>query len=429
MNKIVGYENVKKELAQLKNILLKSDAYKACGIRAPRGLVLFGEPGVGKTRLARTLAGDGVTLIELRAASCSKDNAQEALDSVFLKAKENRPSVILLDELDKIAGTSDKYYMEDNSFVQRILLQALDSLGDADNVLVAATCNDTCVLGEMLLRPGRFDRILRVDEPDEETRERILEEYFNELSFKKELDYKRVAQMIPGYTGARIECLANEAGIRVMNDGRDTVTLEDVRAAMNDIELKGREKKQTENPERLRAVAVHEAGHAVVALTLAPDCIFGASVLPHGDTNGHIHFVSAEESVKSVAETENEIAVLLGGHVAERAALGEYYLGSRSDLGRAEYGVRRLAEREGAYGYKGIVQADHRVLDAVLIAETDREIVDKLNELDSKAEEIIRKNRAAFNRIVDALMEKQMLTREELLDLFYGAGSGLKSAV
>ena len=187
MGIIVGYEKEKREITSLHDMLQNSNMYRHYGVRIPRGLALYGEPGVGKTVLARSIAGDGINIVELRSADCCEEDAPEAIKSVFEEAKRLIPSVILLDELDKIAGTSTNFFMESNDAVKKTLLQELDALSEEDDILVVATCNDTDVLGDALLRPGRFDRQLHIDLPNEETREQILEEYFaiNELYFFK----------------------------------------------------------------------------------------------------------------------------------------------------------------------------------------------------------------------------------------------------
>ena len=420
MGLLVGYENEKREILQLKGMLLSADAYRACGIRIPRGLALFGEPGVGKTQLAKTVAGDGVTLVELRAASCCED-PQEALQAVFAAAKERQPAVILLDELDKIAGTSENFYMETNSVIQKLLLQELDKLSDEDVVLVVATCNDTEVLGEALLRPGRFDRQLFIEPPDEETREQILKAYFDRLSIPNALDFKYISRIIPGYTGAAIECLVNEVGIRAVEEEGEVITAADVRTVMNKLAFNGIEKSKIKDAKKSRMIATHEAGHAVVAMVLAPDSIFGASILPQGQSNGHIHFVNPDDGVSTVKDLEDEITVLLGGHVAERVILGEYLIGSGCDLAAAESRVRFLTTKQGAYGYESVVGSGSAHYDMFNDDNTKatvcKMITEKLNQFDLRAEEIIRQHRAAFDEIVEKLMDKQTLTREELMSI------------
>lgn len=421
MGIIVGYEKEQEEIRQLREMLKNAERYRDYGVRIPRGIVLYGEPGVGKTVLAKSLAADGISLIELRAANCCEDDAVKELKEVFEKAKQATPSVILLDELDKIAGTSDRFMMEMNDSIKKTLLQELDSLSNEDNVLVVATCNDTDSLGSALLRPGRFDRQLNIEAPDEETRKLIIKEYFGRLKVKADLNFDYLSRITYGYTGAKIECLANEAGIMAMDKPEPSVDLSDIRVIMNKFAFGSNAKKPSDDLTKLRNVAVHEAGHALVALKLAPDCLFGASILPQGESCGHIQFINPDEGVGTVSEIENEAAVLLGGHIAERTVLGEYLTGADSDMRGAVGRIHYLAVSQAAYGYAGATLGTN-MRSSDTISEKLKEsvcntVLKKLNDIDGMVEKLISENLELHSKIVKALMEKQTLSRDELFEI------------
>ena len=433
MGIIVGYEKEKREIANLHDMLQNSNLYRNYGVRIPRGLALYGEPGVGKTVLARSIAGGGINLVELRSADCCEENAPEAIKSVFEEARQTTPSVILLDELDKIAGTSHRFFMESNDAVKKTLLQELDALSEEDEILVVATCNDTDVLGEALLRPGRFDRQLHIDLPDEETRELILEEYFARLQVEKEIDLKYLAKLTHGYTGAKLECLANEAGIAAMGKPFPRVDMNDIRIIMNKFAFGGNEKTPFVDMEKLRKTAIHEAGHALVAMLLAPDCIHGASVLPQGESAGHIQFINPENDITSVKDIENEITVLLAGHVAERMLFGEYFTGACSDISRAATRLQFLITDCAAYGYEATpfsVHTRHRedIVSNDIKCQANALLIEKMEEFDRFAESLIGKGYAIFEALVGNLMEKQTLTREELFEILMKYGTDLQVA-
>ena len=433
MGIIVGYEKEKREIANLHDMLQNSNMYRHYGVRIPRGLALYGEPGVGKTVLARSIAGGGINLVELRSADCCEEDAPEAIKNVFEEARKTAPSVILLDELDKIAGTSQRFFMESNDAVKKTLLQELDALSEEDDILVVATCNDTDVLGDALLRPGRFDRQLHINLPDEETREQILEEYFARLKVEKEIDLKYLAKLTHGYTGAKLECLANEAGIMAMEKPFPRVDMNDIRIIMNRFAFGGNEKPLLSDMGEVRKIAIHEAGHALVAMLIAPDSIHGASVLPQGESAGHIQFINPENGVTSVKDIENEITVLLAGHVAERMILGEYMTGACSDIAMAATRLQFLITDCAAYGYEASpfsVHTRHRedIVSDDIKCTANTLLIEKMEEFDRFAELIIGKGYSVFEALVGSLMEKQTLNREELFEILIKYGTDLQVA-
>lgn len=421
MGMIVGYEKEKKTISQLRDMLHKAELYREHGIRIPRGLLLTGEPGVGKTVLARSLADDGINLIELRAATCCDDEAVEAVREVFREAKAKTPSVLLLDELDKIAGFNPSFFMEDNDKVMKTLLQELDDLSANDEVLVVATCNDVNMIGDALVRPGRFDRTLTLEAPDEETRKNILKAYFDIIKLPCELDFDYLARITYGYTGAKLECLANESGILGMEKDEPLITQTDINKVINRLDFNANEKDPLSNEEQLHRVAVHEAGHAVVALFLTPNCLFGASVMPQGESQGHIRFVREENVLQSVSEIERESTVILAGHVAERIELGEHLSGSGSDIEKATARIHYLVAREAAFGYAYVTSGMFRGHDMLASDEIKTKMAEKVSErlvaIDKYAEGIINEHHDVYEAIVDALMKKQILTRDELLEI------------
>ncbi len=417
MNKIVGYEKEKNELSVIRGMLHNTAQYRENGVRIPRGLLLIGAPGVGKTMLARSIADEKIRLVELPAATCCEKDAVSAVKAVFKKAKSDSPTVLLLDELDKIAGEAKTYFLSGNDKIRKILLQELDALQPQDEVLVVATCNDEKCLGTELIRPGRFDRQLRIPLPDERTRKEILLSYLDAVKLDKNIDVDLLAKNTCGFSCAKLECLVNDAGILAMQRS-SAITEEILHTALNKLEFGANEKSSFANDVSLHRVAVHEAGHALAALFLMPDSLFGASVVPQGDSNGHIRFVAGEKSIRSVSEIETEVAVLLAGHVAERIALGEYMTGSSDDLEFASMRLYCLCTREGAYDYGcvlgGVLRGMNELDSAELKNRVSRLIENKMRELDAMVEELIRERFDVFSSICADLEEKQILTREEL---------------
>lgn len=422
-NKIAGYENEKQELLQLRYMLHHAEQFRASGLRIPRGVALYGEPGIGKTVLARSIADDGIGLVELRAANCCAQDAEEAIRQTFAMAKEKAPCVLLLDELDKIAGTSELFFMEGNDDVRKILLQEIDDLQDSDEVLIVATCNDVDCLGEALMRPGRFDRLIAMMGPDEATRKKILEVYFEGVQLKKRINLDHVAKLTGGFSGAQLECLVNETGLYVLQRRRKVITEADVRTVMDRLMLQGHPGTPTDDPEELRKVAVHEAGHALVGLVLMPESVLGATVLPQGASAGHVNMLNGGP-FQSVRDVEDEVTVLLAGRAAEHLADGEMYLGSAVDLKIAAHKILGLAQDHAAYGYRyllsGLPEYQRKGDSEACKDALGRMVETKLNSLTARAETILSSYRGAFERIAEALAKEKSLTREELLALCEG---------
>ena len=213
--------------------------------------------------------------------------------------------------------------MEDNDDVKKILLQELDALDSDKAVLVVATANDVDCLGDALLRSGRFDRLLAMRAPDERTRKLIIEMYLKKIKTPKKVNSAHLARITRGYTGAALECLINEAGIIAFSKESPCLNDEDITSAMNRLAFRGAERSPTNDANELKKIAVHEAGHALVAMMLTPHNIYGASILPQGESAGHIQFIKDENNFAGSASAEKEIAVILGGRAAEHTVLGE----------------------------------------------------------------------------------------------------------
>ncbi len=416
---IVGYEKERREIEALREMLCQAEKYRACGVRIPRGLLLTGRPGVGKTVMARSMAGDGVNLVELRATDLSDRDVPEMIAEKFAEAKTAAPCVLLLDELDKIVGRQS--LTTDSERVKKALMQELDALTPEDDVLVVATCNSRYSVGPEMVRPGRFDRRLEIPDPDENTRRQILEIYFARIKAKKCFDMEALARNTRGFTGAKLECLANDTGIMAMEKETPTITDEDVRLVINKLEFGGNEKSFIGDDESLNRLATHEAGHALAALFLYPEALFGASVMSQGDSKGHIRFVPDENRVQSVAEIELEAAVLLGGHVAERVMLGEYMSGSSSDLEGAASRIHYLCAREGAYGYGmvllGMMRGQVEAASEEIKTKAAEKVEERLTALDARVEQLLLDYAEMFAEIRDALKERRVLSRDELLEI------------
>lgn len=426
--RIAGYERELAQLALMRNFLLRHEEYEKQGIHVPNGVLLYGVPGVGKTVMARSVAGDGVRLVELRASDCVKGNSEEFIQEAFRKAGNEKPSVLLLDELDKIGGTENSpFYRERNDTAMKVLLQEMDRIKGEPGVLVIATCNDMSLLAPALKRAGRFDRIYEIGVPSPGDRKKILKMYLEKIRMKKDLDIEYAALLTAGYTGAQIETLANEAGVMAVESGRDCIDRACFMKAKNRLDFSGLEGKL--NGKQARLIAVHEAGHALATLYLAPDRLVSVSIVPQGKTAGHTQLAIAaryetEEQAEGTEEgigrgkTDilNDIAISLGGRAAEEIVFGEVFSGSGADLGSAIEELTQAMEIYGLFGFE--YMSSRRRNDSEkykeALEEKRKQILDTAY---TGVKTLISEHRDVLDRIADGLLERKVLYREELLSM------------
>jgi len=417
---IAGYSQIKEVLVKLRKMLLNLEDFDRAGLRLPRGVLLYGAPGVGKTIMARAIGADPLRRIELCSAACTKEDAADAIVNAFEQARNNTPSVLLIDEIDKIAEGSADFYMEGNDNIMKILLQELD--GEKNKgVLIIATCNDYERMNSALIRSGRFDRIIRVPDPDLNDRRAIIHHYFNKIKMEKHVDEEYFAKITGHYSCAELECVINEAGILAKEDGSEIIELEHVKTAMNRMSFRALEGKVGGEKEK-QVVATHEAGHALVALILSPDEVSGATIIPQGSARGYVTMTPEDgDKMSTVVDVENRIAVALAGAVAERLVYDTSFLSASDDFAKAFWLAHTLVTKMGAYGPELICPERRYHMDVAFSQELTDRICAKRTELITRsfarAEEIIRKHRLAFDGIVRALLARCSLTKDEMAEI------------
>lgn len=415
--KIAGYEKEVAQLEQLKDFLHNAAKYADCGVHIPKGVLLYGYPGVGKTVMAKSIADENINIIELRAADCTRDNSEEFIQEAFAQAKKMKPCLLLIDEFDKIAGLRDEYYIAMNDKAMKILLQELDSLKDENGVLVVATCNDIRRLGPALVRSGRFDRIFEIGLPSLDDRKKILSLYFDRIKMPKNLDVDYVARVTSGYSGAQLECLVNESGILAIERKQSDIDFDCFQTAMNRLAFHGVEGEIKDSEKHL--VAVHEAGHAIVALYLKPDKVSTATIIPQGQSKGHTRMIYDEE----ICCSENndgidDVAIALGGRVAEIIEFGEASCGCSNDMRQAIMSLNFMITEGGKFGYEYLL--DYSRCGVISDSQGEKVVakrIEILNETHEKVKNIISEHKGVFDKIVEALETKHLLSREELLKM------------
>ena len=437
---VAGIEEAEEELVEVVDFLRNPAKYSKLGARIPRGVLLSGQPGTGKTLLARAVAGEaGVPFY-----SASASEFIEAIVGVgasrvrdlFRQAEEAAPAIIFIDELDAIgrarggAGGVLSGHDEREQTLNQILTE-MDGFDPAAGVIVLGATNRPDVLDPALLRPGRFDRRVAVQAPDAAGREMILKVHTRSLPLAGDVDLAQIAQSTPGMVGADLANLANEAALLAARRGHDKVTRPDFTDALEKIVL-GAERKIVLGEEDRRRIAYHEGGHAIVGmLTPGADPVRKVSIIPRGQALGVTLSTPDDDRFNySQEELRAKIRVSAGGRVAEEVVYGSVTTGAESDIQQVTGIARGMVSRWGMSDKVGFVtvapqqgqspllpgaepvsQATQELVDAEV-----RRIVDE--ELDA-TRELVAENRERLDRLVEALLEHETLDE---LDAYAAAG-------
>lgn len=427
---IAGYEKELEQLNQLKDLLLDRDKYEELGIKTPRGVLLFGNPGVGKTMMAKSIVTEGINLVELRAADTTDENANDLIVEKFMRAKENIPSILLIDEIDKIAGTSDRFFMEDNDNASKILLEEFDSVKPNSGVLIVATCNNLQSLHPALRRSGRFDREIEIKNPTFKERVLISELYLNQVKLDKSIDANYVAKTTPNFTGAEIETLINEASIQAYSN-KTILDKNSLTKALNRMRFKNVEGSDLSVKEAYK-VAIHEAGHALITYLTAKESLGTVSIIPQGKSKGHISLVEDDMDGVFLGDVPYNYAIrkriskktkcpnvniAFGGRAAEKVIFNNVDAGSRSDLENAYYQIFDSIALEGLYGVKYFSPNP-----GAIPKEIRKKISKQMTLYEKDTIKLIKRHKKILEKIADALVDRKTLAQEEVFEICEASG-------
>ncbi|MGZ8171901.1 MULTISPECIES: ATP-dependent zinc metalloprotease FtsH [Methylobacter] len=441
-NDVAGADSAKQELNESIDFLKTPEKFQRLGGRMPKGVLLVGPPGTGKTLLARAVSGEaqvpffnisGSEFIELFVGV-----GAARVRELFEQARNQAPCIIFIDELDAIGRTRGGPVMigghDEREQTLNQLLTEMDGFDTSVGVVVMAATNRPEVLDKALLRSGRFDRQIVVDKPDLRDRIEILKLHTKGLTLAKDIDLSIVAKRTPGLVGADLANIANEAAIMATRVGHDKVEREDFESAIDRI-LAGPEKKnRVLNPEEKRRVAFHEAGHAMVAEHVPTgQPVHKISIIPRGvSALGFTLQLPVEEKFLSTEdELKDQLAILLGGRISEEIVLGSISTGAQNDLEKASEIARSMVCNLGmskkmgplTYGKRQQLQfletevSEYRNYSDETARLIDTEIMALVEEAETRAREIITANRPALEKLANLLQEKEVISRDEMLEL------------
>ena len=432
---VAGQDEAKESLQEIIDFLHNPQKYTAIGAKLPKGALLVGSPGTGKTLLAKAVAGEanvpffsisGSDFVEMFVGM----GASRVRD-LFQQAAKVAPCIIFIDEIDAVGRSRDNRYGSNSEQEQTLnqLLNEIDGFEPSKGIVCLAATNRPEILDKALLRPGRFDRRIIVDRPNLQGRLDTLKVHTRKIKLSEDVDLRKIAQATAGAVGADLANLVNEAALRAVRMGRKAVNQEDLLVSFEHV-IAGTEKKNTVLTDmEKRLVAYHEVGHALVAaLEKHSKPVSKITIVPH--TSGALGYtmqMPEEEKFLSTAdELRTELKTLVGGRAAEQVVFGVQTTGASNDIQRATSLARAMVTQYGMsdkFGLMSTASVEHQYLDGQaymdcsqeMAAEVDREVMRLLEQAYTDARNILTENRALLDEISEFLLVKETITGDELM--------------
>ena len=434
---VAGEDEAKEALQEIVNFLHEPAKYAEIGAKLPKGALLVGPPGTGKTLLARAVAGEakvpffsisGSEFVEMFVGM----GAAKVRD-LFKQADEKAPCIVFIDEIDTIGKKRDSGFSSNDEREQTLnqLLTEMDGFDPQKGVVILAATNRPDTLDPALLRPGRFDRRIPVELPDLNGRIAILKVHARDVKMSGDINFEVIARATSGASGAELANIINEAALRAVKLGRDTVIQEDLQESVEVVIAGYQRKGAVVSPEEKRIVAYHEIGHALVAAKQSNSApVHKITIVPR--TSGALGYtMQVEEGEKLLMTKEeafNKIATLTGGRAAEAVIFGSITTGASNDIEQATKLARAMITRYGMsddFGMVALETVNNQYLggdtslacSAETAAKIDRDVVAMIGDAYKKAEAIIKENRTAMDALAAYLLEKETITGEEFMDI------------
>ena len=438
---VAGADEEKQELEEIVDFLKQPSKYTEMGARIPKGVLLVGPPGTGKTLLAKAIAGEaGVPFYSISGSDFVEmfvGVGASRVRDLFEQAKKSAPSLVFIDEIDAVgrqrgAGLGGGHDEREQTLNQ--LLVEMDGFGTNEGIIMIAATNRPDILDPALLRPGRFDRQIVVGAPDVKGREAILKVHTKKKPLSEEVDLNVLAKRTPGFSGADLENLANEAALLTVRRNEKLIGMQEFEEAITRV-IAGPEKKSRVISDHDRKLtAYHEAGHAVVMNLLEhSDPVHEISIIPRGMAGGYtMHLPNEDRSYTSKEKLKDDMVGLLGGRVAEKLILSDISTGAKNDIDRTsaiaramvmEYG---MSEKLGTVSYSqdsnevflGRNLGHGRNFSEEVGAEIDKEVKRFIDEAYERAEKLLTDNINKLHAVAMALLEKEKIDGEEFIKIF-----------
>jgi len=432
---VAGAKEAKEELMEVVDFLKNPKKFLDMGAKIPKGILLLGSPGTGKTLIAKAVAGEaGVPFFNISGSEFVEmfvGVGASRVRDLFKQAKKNSPAIVFIDEIDAVGrhrgaglgGGND----EREQTLNQILVE-MDGFETGVNIIVIAATNRPDVLDPALLRPGRFDRRVTMDLPDINERKAILKIHSKNKKFTRDIDLENIAQRTPGFSGADLANLINEAAISAARQNKKVISMSGLREAIEKVMMGAERKSRAISKEEKKIIAYHEAGHALIAaLSPKADPVQKISIISRGSAGGYTMSMPTEDNrLHSRSKFIDELAVLLGGYVAEEEVFGDVTTGASNDLERVTSTARNMVTRYGmsdlgprTFGKKEELiflgkeiseEKDYSERTAVNI---DKEVSNFVNSAKEVAKKIITEKRKLLDKIAGTLLKKEIIEKEE----------------
>ncbi len=442
-NSVAGLEEEKNELEEIVDFLKNPAKFTEVGARIPKGILLEGLPGTGKTLLAKAIAGEAkVPFLSISGSDFVEmfvGVGASRVRDLFAEAKKNSPCVVFIDEIDAVArkrgaGLGGSHDEREQTLNQ--MLVEMDGFGENEGIIVLAATNRVDILDPAILRPGRFDRKIAVSPPDVKGREEILGVHSKNKPLAEDVDLKEIAKKTVGFTGADLENLLNESAIVAARAGRKFIVSEDIKKSFIKVAIGTEKKSRVISDEEKRLVAYHEAGHAILFHKL-PDMgpVYMVSIIPTGGNGvgGYtMPLPEKDDMFESKTKMLHDIMVSLGGRIAEEIVLGDISVGAGSDIKKVTSVARKMVTRYGMSENLGAINYENEDSEVFIgrdlghtkgysektAAEIDDEVRRIVEDCYKKAKDILLENRDKLDACAALLLEKERISRNEFEALF-----------
>lgn len=436
---VAGADEAKQELTEIVEFLKFPSKFEALGAKIPKGVLLYGPPGTGKTLMARAVAGEaGVPFFSIAGSDFVEmfvGVGASRVRDLFMKAKKNAPCIIFIDEIDAVgrkrgSGMGGGHDEREQTLNQ--ILVEMDGFEQGTNVIVMAATNRPDVLDSALLRPGRFDRRVTLDAPDLKSRIAILGVHSENKPLEKETDLEEIAKKTPGFSGADLENLMNEAAISAARQDQKKITQKDMNSSVEKVLMGPERKSHVMNAKEKEITAFHEAGHAIVAHIL-PNAhpVNKVSIISRGSAGGFTWQLPEEDRhLNSVADFKDDMAVMLGGRMAEQIVFGEITTGASNDLEKATELARRMIMAYGmstklpnrvfssmADEFSGPMGGGTRNYSDEVANTIDGEVAKLIDEAAHRAGETIRTHRTTVDAIAAKLIKDEVIDKDQFVEI------------